>query len=140
MTAGPKTDPELLKQLEATAASDTNEVEAVIRLKPDDASQVVPTAERTAALTSELLARVKSEVGESASRYNVFRNLGSFVVSAPPPFIRKLISQPEVAAATANRQPGSAMIPPVDKGPTPTKAAPKRNETKSKSKKSVRKR
>ena len=138
MTSGPKTDPELLKQLEATAASDTSEVEAVIRLRPDDASQVVPTPERTEELANELLTRVKSEVGESVSRYNVFRNLGAFVVSAPPPFIRKLISQPEVAAATANRQPESLVMPPVEKSPTRTKTAPKRKAAKSKSKKSKR--
>jgi hypothetical protein len=134
MTSGAKTDPELLKQLEATAATDTNQVEAVIRLKADDASQVVPTAERTEELANELLTRVGSEVGESVPRYNVFRNLGSFVVSAPPPFIRKLISQPEVAAATANRQPESAAMPPVEKSPTKTKTA------KARSKKSTRKR
>ena len=136
MASGPKTDPELLKQLEATAASDTSEVEAVIRLKPDDASQVVPTAERTEELTNELLSRVKSEIGESVSRYNVFRNLGAFVVSAPPPFIRKLISQPEVAAATANRQPESVVMPPVEKSPTRTKTPAKRRKRATKKHKS----
>lgn len=115
MTSGAKIDPELVKQLETAAASDKKDVEAVIRLKPDEASQVVPTADRTEALANELLDRVKGQAGEPATRHNVFRNLGSFVVAAPAPFIRKLISQPEVAAATANQQPGSAAMPPVKK-------------------------
>jgi hypothetical protein len=113
--SGPKIDPELIRQLEETAANEQHTVEAVIRLKPDDASQIVPTPERTEALTKELLERVKKQVGKPALRYNVFKNLGSFVVSAPSSFIRELISQPEVAAAVANQQPGTAAIPPVKK-------------------------
>ena len=139
MSSGPKLDPELVKQLENTAASQEKKVEAVIRLKPDDASQIVPAPERTEALTNQLIKRVKDQVGESATRYNVFRNLGSFVVSAPPSFIRELISQPEVASAAANQQPESASMPPVETRPVRAKKAPGRKSTKTKSRKPSRK-
>ena len=139
-TSTRKTDPELVKQLETTAASQDNEVEAVIRLKPDDASQVVPTAERTEALTNQLIDRVKGQVGKSAVRFNVFRNLGSFVVAAPQSFIRELITQPEVASAVANRQPESAAMPPVETKPLPTRKTQRSSRLKkTKSSKSSRK-
>jgi hypothetical protein len=138
MSSAPKIDPELVKQLDATAASQDTKVEAVIRLKPDDASQIVPAPEKTETLASDLMERVKGQVGKSATRYNVFRNLGSFVVSAHPSFIRELISQPEVASAVANQQPESAAIPPVEKRPVPAGKAPRRKSTKTKSGKSSR--
>lgn len=139
MSSTPKIDPELAKQLETTAASQDQKVEAVIRLKPDDASQVVPAPERTETLTNQLLERVHGQVGEPAARYNVFRNLGSFVVSAPASFIRELISQPEVASAVANQQPESAAIPPVEKRPVPARKAARRKSTKTRSSKTSRK-
>src|ERR1700704_4911467 len=101
--SGAKIDPELLRQLKDTAA-DARTVEAVVRLQPDDPTQIVPAPERTAELVSQLLDRVKQRVGSKEARYNIFRNLGSFVVSANPEFIRELISQPEVATVAANRQ------------------------------------
>jgi hypothetical protein len=111
-----RTDVELVRQLEQAAASKTP-VEAVVRLKPDDASQIVPDAERTEAITKQLLERVGKHSGKKATRYNVFRNLGSFVVSADAGFIRELMSQPEVASIAANQQPGSALIEPINKKP-----------------------
>jgi hypothetical protein len=132
MSSVPKIDPELIKQLDATAASQDDKVEAVIRLRPDDASQIVPAPEQTETLANHLIERVKGQVGESATHYNVFRNLGSFVVSAPPAFIRELISQPEVASAVANRQPESAAMPPVETRPLTARKAPRRKSTKSK--------
>lgn len=120
----PMIDPELVKQLDKAAAEE-QPVEAVIRLKPDNAADIVPTAERTEEITKQLLARVKKQIGVGANQYNVFRNLGSFVVSAPPNFIRELISQPEVAAVVANQQPGSAYIEPIKKAPVNNLASPK---------------
>ena len=109
-----KTDSELEKQLK-DAASGEKLVEAVVRLKPDDPSQIVPPADRMDELTDQLLERVKKQSGKAASRYNVFRNLGSFVVSAHPTFIQRLKEQPEVVSIVANQQPGSALIPPIKK-------------------------
>src|SRR5882724_6164717 len=115
MSSGTKTDPELIQQLDSTHAGEPL-VEAVVRFRPDDPKQVVPSPERTEELTQTVLDRVKKEVGKGEARYNVFRNLGSFAVSAEPEFLRKLISQPEVAAAVANRRSESAEIAPVKKG------------------------
>jgi hypothetical protein len=53
----------------------------------------------------------------------VFRNLGSFVVAAAAPFVRKLLDQEEILSATANRQSEDLLIKPVSskplKGPKP---------------------
>lgn len=118
MSSGAKTDSELIQQLDNTRAGEPL-VEAVVRFRPDDPKQVVPSPERTEELTQKVLDRVKKQLGKSEARYNVFRNLGSFVVSAEPEFLRELISQPEVAAAVANRQPQGALIAPVKKRPIP---------------------
>src|SRR5881628_3865458 len=114
-----KADPELIRQLNGTEAS-KEDIAAVVRLQPDDPSQIVPSPERTEELTQKILERVKKKVGSSESRYNVFKNLGSFVVSAEPEFLRELISQPEVAAAVANKQPEGTVIAPVEKATVPT--------------------
>src|SRR5689334_21919615 len=90
-----KADPELIRQLDAPTASN-EPIAAVVRLQPDDPSEIVPSPERTEELTQQILKRVKKRVGSGESRYNVFKNLGSFVVSAEPDFLRESISQPEV--------------------------------------------
>ena len=120
-----KVDTELVKQLK-TASGDEELVEAVFRLRPDDPSEIVPAADRTETVASQLLERVKKKSGQPAARFNVFKNLGSFVVSAHPSFIQELMAQPEVAAVLANRQPGSALIPPVKKAPVPDVTPKKR--------------
>jgi len=116
MPPKPKIDPELLRQLDPVAASD-QPIEAVVRLRPDNPADIVPSPERTAELTKTILDRVGKLLGNPKTRHTVFTNLGSFVVSAPTEFVRELISQPEIAAVVANRQSDSAMIQPVDKKP-----------------------
>lgn len=114
--AAAKVDAELLRQLDDLETAD-EPVVAVVRLCPEDPSQIVPPPERTEQLTREVLERVQQRVGGGETRHNVFKNLGYFVVSADKPFMRELVSQPEVAEAVANEQPGSALIPPVKKRP-----------------------
>jgi len=106
-----KVDKELMNQL---AAAHDGTVEAVVKLKPAG-TQIVSPPERTEKLTKRVLDRTSKKSGHTPERYNVFRNLGSFVVAANPGFIRELISQPEVSAVIANQQPGSALITPVKK-------------------------
>lgn|GEM_PF-1135152 len=114
-----KIDPELLRQLNETATSE-QPIEVVARLRPDKPSEIVLPPERIEELTKQVLSRVKEQVGSSEDRYHVFKNLGSFVISANPAFIRELISQPEVAAVMANYQPDSMAIAPVKIAPVPT--------------------
>lgn len=111
-----KVDDELLRQLNDETTAD-EPVVAVVRLRSDDPSQVVPPPERTEQITQEVLERVQRHMGSGQTRHNVFKNLGYFVVAADKPFMRELISQPEVARAIANVQPGSAYMPPVNKRP-----------------------
>ena len=106
------TDAQLVQQLEA--ASDGNHpVEAVFVLRPDDPAQVVPSPEKTEEMVHKILARVKKQTGSDEKRINIFRNLGSFVISAQPAFLHELIAQPEIAMAMANQQPAQEPIKPV---------------------------
>lgn len=112
-----KVDTELLRQLDDEATAD-EPIVAVVRLRSEDPSQIVPPPERTEQITQEVLQRVQRSVG-GETRHNIFKNLGYFVVAADKPFLRELISQPEVAKAIANVQPGQALIAPVKKRPVP---------------------
>ena len=101
-------DPALSAQLDAAAADD-QPVQAVIALRRD--AGPAAGAQDVGAIAEDLLARVARETGCAPVDHNVFRNLGSFVVVAPPQFVRALLEQPEVEAAMANRQPGPVVEP-----------------------------
>ena len=111
-----KIDPELLRQLEA-AVSSSAPVEAVFRLRPRDPAQAAVPPDEAEALVWEVIKRVERRSGVAVGDCHVFRNLGFFVVSAKPAFLRELLAQPEIASAMANRQPGEALIPPKSKRP-----------------------
>lgn len=97
---GTKTDPELLRELEAKSASQEL-VQAVFSLRLPMRKLTTPqTVER---VTNEVLDRVTRNVGTPAKEVNVFRNIGAFAVSARPAFIRALLAEPEIASAMANR-------------------------------------
>jgi hypothetical protein len=102
-----RTDPVLTAQLRDAAAGE-QPVGAVIALRRDSART---GGDAVTGLTEDLLARVKEQTGAEAHDYNVFRNLGSFAVVAPPRFIEGLIEQPEVESAIANRQPEAVVEP-----------------------------
>ena len=94
-------DPTLLQLLEsAEAAASADAVEAVCLL--EGAVSLPP--DQTERVAREVLERVAGQVGEAARRYKVFRNLGSFVVSASAGFVRELLKQPEIQSAVANRR------------------------------------
>ena len=102
-----KIDPELRRQLDRAAASKPAPVEAVLRLRPPTRrSSRPPVPEAAQDVARELLARVAEEVGAAASDYdfNVFPNLGYLVLSASAGFVERVLRQPEVASASANRR------------------------------------
>lgn len=111
-----KTDPELLKQIN-TVAAEEKPVEAVFMLRPDKAAQIAASPERTEELTHKILERVEKRVGATPKQVNIFRNLGTFAISAGPGFLRELLTQPEIASAMANRQQSQGYIPPRDVKP-----------------------
>ena len=96
----PEISPGLRRQLDA--AGEAERVEAVLTLRPDEAgepaepSAVEETVER-------VLRRVAEETGTTDYDFNVFGFLESFAVAAEPRFIERLLGQPEVESATANR-------------------------------------
>ncbi len=111
-----KMDPTLRQQLEHAQAGN-QEVQAVFALRPPDAARKFIAPDQTEEMVERVLQRVQQETGESPRDYNVFKNLGSFVIAAPATFITKLLEQEEIASALANRQPTSALIPPRNKRP-----------------------
>lgn len=107
-----KTDPLLKLQLD-NHNSDQGLIEAVFTLRTPKEKNLSPASVEE--LTYKVLDRVADQVGVEAKEINIFRNLGAFAVSAPPDFIRALLTEPEIASATANRREESMIIPPQKK-------------------------
>lgn len=96
-----RVDPELVKQINEAAAD--AKIGAVIRISPPSPDMVAPTPEETERIAHDLLDRAQKRESSHAADYNVFRNLGYFVVSATPAYLKALIDEPEVANALPNR-------------------------------------
>lgn len=122
-----KPDPELIRQLDAASTSD-EPVEAVFSLRPAASEKFIPAGEAETRV-HELLRKVGEEVSSAPRQVRVFRNLGSFALSAAAPFVRKLLESDEIVSATANKQPTSMFIAPVSSKPV---ELPKRSHRKSK--------
>jgi hypothetical protein len=114
-----KVDPELLRQLDEAGDAP---VGAVFYLRPGPQQKSLAPAEAEA-IAKGLLRRAQQESGIAPEKEHVLRNLGSFVVSASAPFVRKLLDREEILAATANRRQEDLLIKPVSskpvKGPRP---------------------
>jgi len=102
-----KADPELLRQLDTTAAN-AETVEAVFILRRPRGAVLPPDVVEQ--VTHQVLDRVQREAGRRATDVNVFRHMGSFVVAGEPSLLRLLLDQPEIEAGIANRQPGSTSL------------------------------
>ena len=127
------TDPELNRQMDAASATG-RDVEAVFTLSPDETSDGVRSPEETENLTRRVLERVTNRVGQGEKKLNIFRNIGSFVVSANPSFVKELIAQPEIASAIANRQQETDPVGPVKKREAGSTERPKRSKSKARDK------
>ena len=103
-----KVDPELRRQLSGAAAAEAKPVEAILRLRPTPRSAIVPPPQATRQLAELVVSRVAEQLGAAQADYdfNVFPNLGYFVLVAPPVFVERVVEQPEVASASANRRRG----------------------------------
>jgi len=103
-----KVDPELRRQLSGAAAAEARPVEAILRLRPTPRSAIAPPPHATRQLAELVVSRVAEELGATQDEYdfNVFPNLGYFVLVAPPVFVERVVDQPEIASASANRRRG----------------------------------
>ena len=108
MSRKARVDPELRRQLSDAVATAAAPVEAVLRLRPTMRSAVAPPPGASRDLADLVVGRVAEELGATADQYdlNVFPNLGYFVLSAPAGFVERVLAQPEVASASANRRRG----------------------------------
>lgn len=90
-------------------------VQMVVQLKPNGPSGKLLTPDESAELADLVLKRVAEEVGRSAARVNVMRNIASMIVEADRDFQSTLTRQPEVKSVIPNRVMESFAIPPVNK-------------------------
>ncbi len=100
-----KADDELRRQLHDAEEGD-RPVEAVFILHRTGEAVLPP--DHVQELADRLIERAQADTGSKVDDRNVFRHMGSFVVAARPAVIRRLLEQPEVESAIANRQPGEA--------------------------------
>jgi hypothetical protein len=84
-------------------------VQAWARLRVKDAEQTTGPAD-TESVTHDVLRRVKNRVGYEAESIHVLPNLGVFIVSANPEFIRELKRQPEIASVKPTNEPDLTLI------------------------------
>jgi hypothetical protein len=103
-----KVDPELRRQLgrSATAAGGGEPVEAVLRLRPATRSSGGAARQGVRDLAEGVVGRAATELGEAPGAWavNVFPNLGYFVLCGSPRLVERVLEQPEVASASANRR------------------------------------
>jgi hypothetical protein len=111
-----KIDPTLARALDEAATNDP--VQTVVALKTEVAGRTIDPA-ASEDMATALIEQVTKETGESPTRYNVFKNLSSVAIEAPPKFIRRLLEHDEVISAVANQQSGLTIDapPPVSKRP-----------------------
>jgi hypothetical protein len=86
----------LLEQLDL-AKDSSKPIQAWVSLKPADSSQEAASPEETQSLAQPLVQWVKDRVGQGTDSVNVFQNLGAFIVSAHPEFVRELIHQQKLS-------------------------------------------
>ena len=110
------TDPELLRQLEAAAQSNTS-LSATFTLRSPSAARVLSPAETKSAV-EEIMGRARRATGDRERGVTVFANIQSFAVDAPAPFIKTILGQPEIETASANYQSEDLTIPPVHVTPS----------------------
>jgi hypothetical protein len=111
-----RTDPELRRQIEA-AADTGRPITAVFSLGVDPVA--LPEPVDVEARVASLLKRVGADTGQRPADVQVFGNIGSFAVSAPPEFVARLAQQPEVATATASQPAEDILIRPVRRRSVP---------------------
>ena len=112
-----KTDPELLRQITAARQSKKSLV-GIFRLRPENATKLVNSPERTNEIVRDVFERVAKKVGTKPQRFNVLGQVGVVVVSAEPQFMSELLKQPEISSAMANQR-ESGKIEPINKRPVP---------------------
>lgn len=98
-------EPEISRALrrQLDAAGEAERVEAVLTLRPDEGSGEPAEPAAVEETVERVLRRVAEETGTTDYDFNVFGFLESFAVVAEPRFIERLLGQPEVESATANR-------------------------------------
>lgn len=97
-----KTDPELLRQIDKVDENNDS-IQAVFSL--DLPMKQLLDPKQVEETTNQVLERAEKEAGSKPKDVNIFKNLGSFAVSADASFIRKIIDDPDIASAVANKQP-----------------------------------
>jgi hypothetical protein len=107
-------DPELSRQLDHAGSGEP--VCASFSLNPGSPHAVF-SPEETERRVLYLLDKVSLEAGTRPAYIRIHRNIGSFSLTAPAGFVRKLIDQDDVISATASANPECTLIEPVASEP-----------------------
>jgi hypothetical protein len=103
-------DAELRRQITAAEAAGVP-VSATFTLRTPPGKTIL-SPEETRTMVQGLVRRAERET-DARAQVNVFENLQSFAVEAPPKLITHLASQPEVEGAHANERREDLLIRPV---------------------------
>lgn len=96
-------DPALIEQLDAAEKEGGSaEVAAICLLQGAFDKSGSISSKNITSMVRRLLEDVEKTTGLIQSDHNVFKSMGSFVVVAPPAFIRELLSREEIRSAMAN--------------------------------------
>jgi hypothetical protein len=100
-----RTDPELLRQLDAAKVSG-RPVQIVVQLHRPKG--VPPVPEDVEEQTRRAVSRATAATGEAPVDVHVMGRVAAAYVQGSERFLRELVAQPEVASAVANTTPDSA--------------------------------
>lgn len=81
-------------------------VAVVYQMRGSDGRRVPPASEMVEKVGA-ILGKLHEMAPDLPLRHNVFKNLGSFVLLAPPAMHRQVLARPEIQAAVMNQR-GSA--------------------------------
>src|SRR3954465_14534718 len=109
-----KIDQELTRQLDSSGGAEP--LSASFSFE-SAATRAIASPEETEKRVHDLLKKVQSEVGVAPSQFRIYKNIGSFSVTATPAFIRKRREKKDLGRATGSRQPGEMLIKPVSSEP-----------------------
>lgn len=93
-------------EVTALTESDSLEPVAVVYQMRGGAGQRVPPASEMVEKVGAILGRLHEMAPDLPMRHNIFKNLGSFVLLAPPVMHKQVLMQPEIKAAVMNQKSG----------------------------------
>ncbi|HCN29512.1 MAG TPA: hypothetical protein DIT64_12330 [Verrucomicrobiales bacterium] len=84
--------------------SSSHEPVAVVYQLRGSSGQRVPPADEMTEMVGAILGKLREMAPNLPLRHNIFKNLGSFVLLAPPEMHQQVLKEPEIRAAVLNQK------------------------------------